>query len=130
MILNTDSMGRSIPMSNEPKIGFDLPECLPKHVRNILIDIIGEIKILTWVDKIILYGSYAKGCYDRHSDLDLAVFVKKGHPCHINEYRQLAKICRTPEIDIQVQAFCVTELDDPNGIVDEIVEFGIDITWL
>ena len=104
------------------------PLQLPEDIQRILLRVRDEIVRLDWVDKIILFGSYAKGCYDQNSDLDIAVFVKKGYCCHLEEYRQLARICRTAQLDIQVQAFSSSELEEPCGIVDEIVEFGIDIT--
>ena len=103
---------------------------LPQDIVTLLTQISKSVMELPFAHSIVLYGSYAKGSYSDDSDLDLAVFVKQGYPCHLQEYRQLVRICRTAVLDIQVQAFSVTELADPCGIVEEIVQFGIDITRL
>ena len=103
---------------------------LPQEITALLLQIRDKVMQLPFAHSVVLYGSYAKGSYDASSDLDLAVFVKQGYPCHLQEYRQLVRICRTAVLDIQVQAFSVTELAEPCGIVEEIVEFGIDITRL
>ncbi len=103
---------------------------LPEQIHQLLARLCAEISALPWVDKIVLYGSHAKGCYTVNSDLDIAVFAQKGAVCDLQKYRQLARICRTDIMDVQVQVFSVEELEDACGIVEEILEFGIEITPL
>lgn len=83
-----------------------------------------------WVQKVYLYGSFARGTYRGDSDLDLAVFVVQGHPCGLREYTQVCRAARGEVFDIQIQLFSSDELDDPCGIVEEITAFGVDITGL
>ncbi len=103
---------------------------LPKPIHKFLAQICTQMRDFPWVEKIVLYGSYAKGGYAADSDLDLAVFAKNKTACDLPKYRQLARICRTDMIDVQVQVFSVEEMEDPCGIVEEIMEFGIEITDL
>ena len=63
------------------------------------------IRDLPDVEKIVLYGSFAKGCADSESDVDLAVFFNSADARLLRQYRQLARICANARIDIQVQPF-------------------------
>lgn len=86
-----------------------------------------RIAALPWVSRIILFGSYAKGTPSEASDVDLAVFIDSDKPCLLDEYHVLTEICRSAELDIQVQAFHSYELDEPCGIIEEIVTYGIEL---
>ncbi len=88
---------------------------------------VSRIAALPCVNRIILYGSYAKGTQSDASDVDLAVFVDSDKPCLIEEYRMLSEICRSAELDIQVQVFHAEELCEPCGIIEEIVTYGIEL---
>ena len=83
-----------------------------------------QIYQLPNVTRVMLYGSYAKGLATKTSDIDLAVFFDKDQEDLLEEYRALMQICSDAHMDYQVQAFLNKELDDPCGIVEEIVEFG------
>jgi predicted nucleotidyltransferase len=87
-----------------------------------------SIALLPGVDRMVLYGSYAKGTNNEESDIDLAVFFsEKNDPLLLEEYRRLARICATPDFDIQVQAFSVAELESPCGIIEEIDLYGVEL---
>lgn len=86
-----------------------------------------RIAALPGVRKVILYGSYAKCTDEPESDVDLAVFFDGCGRCLLEEYRQLVRICVSPVVDIQVQAFAADELDEPCGIIEEIVTFGTEL---
>ena len=92
-------------------------------------DICQRIDGLEQVERIILFGSYAKGCSAEDSDVDLAVFFQgnQNQAKLLERYRQVARICVNPEIDIQVQPFCADELRKPCGIVEEITMYGIEL---
>lgn len=79
------------------------------------------------VCKIVLYGSYAKGTQTETSDIDLAVFFAIEKPCLLDEYRQLVRLVSGTGMDVQVQAFHAFELNDPCGIIEEILTFGIEL---
>ena len=79
------------------------------------------------VVKVVVYGSYAKGTNRYDSDVDVAVFFDLPEADMLACYRELVRICRIPECDIQVQAFPASELASPCGIIEEIVTYGIEI---
>jgi uncharacterized protein len=97
---------------------------LPKEIRNSVERRLNEIMNLRGVEKIIIFGSYAKGTNEASSDIDIAVFFNSEESILLEQYRTLSKICTCPDIDIQVQAFFTCELDEPCGIVEEIVKYG------
>lgn len=89
-----------------------------------------EFLAIHWVERVMLYGSFAKGSWGAQSDVDLAVFVRRGTPCDLAHYMALARLCRSPDFDTQVQLFSAEELDDPCGIVEEVVAHGVDLNAL
>lgn len=97
-------------------------------IQALLRRIAGAVSELPGADKLVLYGSYAKGTHSPESDVDLAVFFRdSANPPLIEEYRRLARICATPDYDIQVQAFALSELESPCGIVEEIDMYGVEL---
>ena len=92
-----------------------------------MLEICRAIAALPGVDKIILFGSYAKGCATCDSDIDLAVFYTTSDTRMLRPYRQLARICVDSEIDIQVQTFHTYELATPCGIIEEIEAYGLEL---
>lgn len=85
------------------------------------------IALLEDVDKIVLFGSYAKGCAECESDIDLAVFFHTNDARMLRQYRQLARICVNSSVDIQVQPFHTIELSTPCGIIEEIEAYGLEL---
>jgi len=90
-------------------------------------DICREIYALQNVSKVVLFGSYAKRSAECESDIDLAVFFDYADARLLKQYRQLARICVNPEIDIQVQPFHTYELATPCGIIEEIEAYGLEL---
>jgi predicted nucleotidyltransferase len=86
-----------------------------------------KIDTLSNVSKIVLFGSYAKRCAESESDIDLAVFFDSSDARLLRQYRELARICVNPEIDIQVQPFHTYELATPCGIIEEIEAYGLEL---
>ena len=87
-----------------------------------------SIMALPGVERIIVYGSYAKGEARSESDVDIAVFFdRQGAEPLKTEYRALARICRNAELDVQAQPFHLYELDEPCGIIDEVARYGVEI---
>ena len=86
-----------------------------------------KIDALSNVSKIVLFGSYAKRCAESESDIDLAVFFNSSDARLLRQYRELARICVNPDIDIQVQPFHTYELATPCGIIEEIEAYGLEL---
>ena len=99
---------------------------LPAALLRLVGDRLDAIYDIPGVDRVIIFGSYAKGTYGPASDLDVAVFFRAGGASLLEYYRILSRLCACPEIDIQVQAFSSCELGDPCGIIEEIITYGID----
>ena len=90
-------------------------------------EICSAIAKLSNVDKIVLFGSYAKRCAQSESDVDLAVFFTSQDARLLAQYRQIARICVNSDIDIQVQPFHTYELATPCGIIEEIEAYGVEL---
>ncbi len=87
-------------------------------------DCLRKITYIPSVEKIIIFGSRAKGNAREDSDVDIAVFFNLEESKMLECYRKLVHICAIPEADIQIQAFPVSELVNPCGIIEEIVKYG------
>lgn len=103
-----------------------------KSVDPVVRALIGRLSVpiaaLPGAQRMVLYGSYAKGTQSADSDVDLAVFFSEANSLPLlAEYRCLARICATSEFDVQVQAFSAGELENPCGIVEEIVRYGVEL---
>lgn len=105
-----------------------LANTLPRNVYSILKDFVKKVNNFEYVTNIMLFGSYSKGNYNKKSDLDIAVFVNSNALDLCLIYKDIARVSMQYDIDIQPQVFYNSELDNPMGIVEEIVEFGKDIT--
>ncbi|HPE15944.1 MAG TPA: nucleotidyltransferase domain-containing protein [Oscillospiraceae bacterium] len=100
---------------------------VPVPICGLLRRVRSELTALPWVDRVLLFGSFARGDWSLESDVDLAVFARRGAPCGLAQYKILSRICRDPRFDVQVQLFSAEELDDPCGIVEEIAAYGVDL---
>jgi len=80
------------------------------------------------IEKVILYGSYAKGTYNEHSDIDLAIISPdfKKSECIKNMSKLLLKANKL-KADIQSMPFSIDEYNDPIGIMEEILNTGIEL---
>ena len=87
-------------------------------------DCLRKVTDIPSVEKIIIFGSRAKGNAREDSDVDIAVFFDLEESKMLECYRKLVHICTIPEVDIQIQAFPASELDNPCGIIEEIVKYG------
>lgn len=76
------------------------------------------------IEKVLLFGSYAKGTPHDHSDIDLAVFSKQftDNPFKNNELIQFTK--RLPQM--QLHLYPLKEYDD-DLFVNEIRKHAIEI---
>lgn len=114
-------------MSRNISLAREHPDRKKAELVELFQDCVQRIANLPGVCKIVLYGSYAKGTQTETSDIDLAVFFKNDKPCLLDEYRQLVRLVSGIGVDVQVQAFHAFELNDPCGIIEEILTFGIEL---
>jgi len=106
----------------------ELLEALPNDIKKILVYVSSKIVKSEEVSEIMLYGSYAKGTWDAGSDIDMAVFLRDNIKDIHYFYKKFNRITMNSGYDFQIQVFNQFELQEPNGIVEEIVRFGFCIT--
>ena len=105
---------------------MDFDRVFGRHAVRML-DICRKIYALPNVGKVVLFGSYARGEADDESDIDLAVFFDCKDVRLLEQYRQLARICVNPVMDVQIQPFHSYELATPCGIIEEIEAYGLEL---
>ncbi len=76
------------------------------------------------VNKIILYGSYARGDYRKDSDIDVAVIVPRTSISK-NILEDMAKLCKLRrDISSDIEPVLLIDEYDPSGFLDSISEYG------
>lgn len=76
------------------------------------------------VNKIILYGSYARGDYRKDSDIDVAVVVPRSSISKdiLEDMAKLFKLRRSVSTDIE--PVLLIDEEDSSGFLDSISEYG------
>lgn len=99
-----------------------------ESIQNIVKNYVQKISLLIPISKVILFGSYAKGTYDKNSDIDLAIFSDyfegmKG----VDAFKFLFMQTLEYDVDLEPLAFTAADYREPVGIVEEILKTGIEI---
>ena len=101
-----------------------------KAVNTIIQQYVTDVKKIMPIDKVYLYGSYAKGTQQEYSDVDICFFS------HAFESRRsldiltelfFIKIKYDKDLLIQPNAFSTSELNSDNPFVKEILRTGKEI---
>lgn len=76
------------------------------------------------VNKIILYGSYARGDYRASSDINVAVVISKENVWKdiLSQMARLVKLTR--EISIDIDPVLLIEEEDRSGFLESISSYG------
>ena len=76
------------------------------------------------VNKIILYGSYARGDFRKDSDIDVAVIVPRSSISDdiLKDMAKLFKLRRSISNDIE--PVLLIDEDDPSGFLESITQYG------
>lgn len=76
------------------------------------------------VNKIILYGSYARGDYRKDSDIDVAVVVPRSSISKdiLEDMAKLFKLRR--EISTDIEPVLLIDEDDASGFLESISKYG------
>jgi predicted nucleotidyltransferase len=96
-------MSRSIPKSDSRSVA-EWTQLRPRVTESLLAGIVQRIVEKFRVEKIVLFGSYAKGAPDRDSDVDLLVVMDSKEPMsqRIRRVTEVAKVRFLP-MDIVVR---------------------------
>lgn len=101
---------------------------IPEEVLSVIIDYINKLKQSIPVEKVVLFGSYAKGNYSKDSDVDLAVFSPVfDNMTRIDGLTFLLMQALGYHIDIQPQPYTMKDYIKHPELVDEILKTGIEI---
>ncbi len=96
-----------------------------KYAINISKKFSNAVKNLFPVEKIILFGSYARGTNHKWSDIDLAVVVKKFDFDFFDAYRKLGNV--TIKLDTRIEPIIIDKTKDFSGFLKSIYNEGIVI---
>jgi len=99
-------------------------------VNKIIHEYIADVKNKMPIDKVYLYGSYAKGIQHKNSDIDICFFSKAFESRrNLDVLTELfyLKIKYDKDVLIEPNAFPVSELYNDNPFVKEILRTGRQI---
>lgn len=76
------------------------------------------------VNKIILYGSYARGDYSENSDIDVAVVVPRSSISD-DILKDMAKLYKlSVDVSVDIEPVLLIDEEDPSGFLESISEYG------
>ncbi len=94
-----------------------------------VIDKLSRYKILLSkhfdIDKIVLFGSYAKGNQKDDSDIDVAIIVNSVDEDYFSYAPLLWKLRR--EIDDRIEPILIEKNQDESGFLNEVLTSGLII---
>jgi predicted nucleotidyltransferase len=99
-------------------------------VNKLVSQYVSDVRKTMPIDKVFLYGSYAKGTQRDDSDVDLCFFSSAfTAPKLFDAGLQLLGLARkyNREVCIEPQAFPTSELDNDNPFVKEILRTGQEL---
>lgn len=73
-------------------------------------------------EKIVLYGSYAKGTNNENSDIDIAIIVDEIKGSFLEKEARLYKIRRS--IDANIEPILIEKNTDKSGFLNHILSYG------
>ena len=78
------------------------------------------------VQRIFLFGSYAKGTHNKNSDIDLAIFFDR-LPDPFDMQVELMKIRRKFDTRLEPHPFASGDFDSAHPMAREIIQNGLEI---
>ncbi|QAT61969.1 nucleotidyltransferase domain-containing protein [Acidilutibacter cellobiosedens] len=102
---------------------------IPENIRNVVEDYLKDLSDDIRIDKAIIFGSYAKGNYNIDSDIDLAIFSDSFKDMdRVESIKYLLKRARKFRgVDLQPISFTTRDYEEKLGIVEEVINTGIEV---
>ena len=95
-----------------------------KKVRQLVEEYANIIVKNMIVNKIILYGSYARGDYRKDSDIDVAVVVPR-ESVSKNILADMAKLCKlSADVSKDIEPILLIDGEDVSGFLESISQYG------
>jgi predicted nucleotidyltransferase len=90
---------------------------------------VADVKAAMSIDRVFLFGSYAKGIATEHSDIDLCFFSRSfENRLSIDIMTQLFRLTRKYKgVDIEPRGFPTSEIENDNPFVKEILLTGREL---
>ncbi|MCF6270030.1 MAG: nucleotidyltransferase domain-containing protein [Melioribacteraceae bacterium] len=79
------------------------------------------------IEKVLLFGSFAKGTNHSDSDIDLA-FVFKSVDDIIDRQIELMIMRTDDDLNIEPHPFRLSDFENSNPVVQEILKYGIELS--
>jgi predicted nucleotidyltransferase len=87
---------------------------------------IDSISSLYSIKQAILFGSFAKGTNHKDSDIDVAIVINNIVDI-IDTQIEMMKLRRKIDLRIEPHPFMISDFNQSNPVVNEIIKFGIPI---
>ena len=87
---------------------------------------INVVKDFYPIQKALLFGSFAKGNYNEHSDIDIAIIFKQIDDV-IQRQIELMKLRRAIDLRIEPHPFIARDFNRLNPVANEIIKYGMEI---
>ena len=102
---------------------------IPENIKNIIEDYLRDLDSEIKIEKAVLFGSYAKGTYDKDSDIDLAIFSDYFKDMNrVEGIKYLLKKARKYRgIDLEPISFTKQDYEERIGFVNEVLKDGIEL---
>jgi len=103
---------------------------VPEKIMEVIAEYISIISSEIAIEKVFLFGSYAKGAQHQDSDIDIAVYSKDfSSETRIEDMTYLLGKTRGLDFDIQPFPFGADDYEDPMGIIEEILRTGVELKF-
>jgi len=97
-------------------------------INEIILDYVADVKNEMLVDKVYLFGSYAKGLASEHSDVDLCFFVPSFDSRRsVDIIAKLLSMTDKYNMFIEPHVFQTSDIEEDNPFVKEVLRSGREI---
>lgn len=96
-----------------------------ENIDSIIHSFLDSIKNEIRIDKVYLFGSYAKGTSSKYSDIDLAIVSRDFEGVRFFDRKRLIKYIVKVNTDIQLHPFKLEDFTTDDPFVEEIIRTGI-----